>query len=46
MGALGTQGRAEIVKHVTDRGKLLAVSNRVTPTCEGEGSLSFYNAGE
>jgi biotin--protein ligase len=43
--ALGTQGRAEIVKYVRDGGKLLAVGDGVAPACGGEGSLGFYKGG-
>jgi hypothetical protein len=37
METLSTQGRAEIVKYVTDGGKLLAVGDGVATACGGEG---------
>jgi biotin--protein ligase len=42
--ALGTQGRAKIVKYVTGGGKLLAVGDGVAPACGAEGNLGFYKA--
>jgi biotin--protein ligase len=45
MEALNTQGRVEIVKYVTDGGKLLAVGDGVATACGGEGSLGFYKGG-
>lgn len=43
--ALGTQGRAKIVKYVRDGGKLLAVGNGISPACGGEGGLGIYKGG-
>jgi biotin--protein ligase len=43
--ALGTQGRAEIVKYVKNGGKLLAVGDGVAPACGGKGGLAFYKHG-
>jgi len=43
--ALGTQGRAEIVKYVRDGGKLLAVGDGVASACGGEGNLGLYKGG-
>ncbi|KAE9378399.1 class II aaRS and biotin synthetase [Stipitochalara longipes BDJ] len=43
--ALGTQGRADIVKYVKDGGKLLAIGDGVEPACGGEKKLGFYKGG-
>jgi biotin---protein ligase len=40
--ALGTQGRAEILKYVKNGGKLLTVGDGVAPACGGKGGLGFY----
>ena len=43
--ALGTHGRAEVVKYVKNGGKLLAIGDGVAPACGGEGGLGFYKGG-
>jgi biotin--protein ligase len=43
--ALGTHGRAEVVKYVKNGGKLLAIGDGVAPACGGEGGLGFYKDG-
>jgi biotin--protein ligase len=43
--ALGTQGRAGIVKYVRDGGKFLAVGDGIAPACGGEENLGFYKGG-
>ena len=40
--ALGTHGRAEVVKYVKNGGKLLAIGDGVAAACGGEGRLGLY----
>ncbi|KAN0095161.1 class II aaRS and biotin synthetase [Hyaloscypha variabilis] len=43
--ALGTNGRAEVVKYVKNGGKLLAIGDGVAAACRGEWGLGFYKGG-
>ena len=43
--ALGTNGRAEVVKYVKNGGKLLAIGDGVAAACGGERGLGLYKGG-